>query len=307
LSFSVSAARAVRVSGTVSDAEGRDADEAAVELSAPADGTVSGRPFGNFGLTQGGGRFGILNIAPGRYALTARIDREGRRGAEVAVVPVTVGAFDVELAVSTRPAAVLTGTIAAGQGSTLPRQFQATVGALPAGEMGRRTGATVAADGTFELTGFSGPLRIWVAQLPKGWAVSRIEINGAEVTDDTFELRAGITANMRVIVSNQLGVVRGAETVRNVPVPDAAVVVFPADARQRSAPSRFIRWGRTDPDGQYSVDGLPPGDYRAIALDDFVDDESLDADALGRLSIGSTEITVSQAAPARVDLALMER
>ncbi len=186
MGFPVSPARAVRVSGTVIDSSGRGVDEAAVELFDPADGTVIGRPFGNFGLTQGGGRFGILNIAPGRYALSARIDRDDRRGAEVAIIPVTVGAFDVEAAITTRPAAVLSGTIVAGPGATLPRQLQASIWALPTGDLGRRTGATVAPDRSFELSGFSGPTRIWVGDLPRGWAVSRIEINGTNVTDETI-------------------------------------------------------------------------------------------------------------------------
>jgi hypothetical protein len=307
LGFSVSAARAVRVSGTVIDSTGRGVDDAAVELFDPGDGTVIGRPFGNFGLTQGGGRFGILNIAPGRYALIARIDREDRRGAEVAVIPVVVSAFDVEVAVTTRPTPVLSGTIVASPGTTLPRQFQASVWAMPSGDLGPRTGATVAPDRSFELSGFSGPIRIWVSDLPRGWAVSRIEINGTNVTDETFELRPGVEANLRVIVTNQLGTVRGSVTLRNGPATDVAVVVFTADAQRWSVPSRFVTWSRTDAKGQFSIDGLPAGDYRAAALDDFTDDEPLDADALGRVREMATPVTITLAAPASVNLPVMER
>jgi protocatechuate 3,4-dioxygenase beta subunit len=307
MGFPVSAARAVRVSGTVIDSTGRGVDEAAVELFDPADGTVIGRPFGNFGLTQGGGRFGILNIAPGRYALSARIDRDDRRGAEVAIIPVTVGAFDVEVAITTRPVAVLSGTIVAGPGATLPRQLQASIWALPTGDSGRRTGATVAPDRSFELSGFSGPTRIWVGDLPRDWAVSRIEINGTNVTDETFELRPGVEANMRVVVTNQLGTVRGSVTARNLPAADVAVLVFTTDAQQWSVPTRYVKWSRTDARGQFSVDGLPPGDYRAVALDDFTDDEPLDADLLGRVRDVATPITVGLAAPASVNLTMTER
>ena len=307
MNVALGAARAVRVSGTVTDSSGRGVDEAAVELIDPTDGTVIGRPFGNFGLTQGGGRFGILSIAPGRYALTARVDRDNRRGAEVAIVPVTVEAFDAEVAISTRPATILTGTLVAAAGTTLPRQFPATVWVLPTGSVGQRAGDTVAPDRTFEVSGFSGPSRIWVTELPRGWTVSQVEINGTNVTDDTFELRAGVEVQARIVVTNQAGIVRGTATLRESPMADVAVIVFPADAARWSVPSRFVKWGRTDAKGQFTVDGLPPGEYRAVALDDFVDDEPLDADTLGLLRDMATAVTVRAGTPASVSLTVMER
>ena len=307
INVALGAARAVRVSGTVIDSSGRGADEAAVELFDPTDGTVVGRPYGNFGLTQGGGRFGILNIAPGKYALTARIDRENRRGAEVAIVPVTVDAFDAEVAISTSPATVLSGTVVAAPGTTLPRQFQPSVWMLSTGSLGQRAAGSVAPDRTFEVSGFSGPSRIWVTELPRGWAVSQIEINGTNVTDDVFELRAGVEVQTRIVVTNQAGVVRGAVTLRDSPTADVAVIVFPADQARWSVPSRFVKWIRTDATGQFSIDGLPPGDYRAVALDDFLDDEPLDAEALAHLRDMATAVTIRAGAPATVSLTAMER
>lgn len=307
INIALGAARAVRVSGTVIDSSGRGVDEAAVELIDPADGTVVGRPYGNFGLTQGGGRFGILNIAPGKYALTARIDRENRRGAEVAIVPVTVEAFDAEVAISTRPATVLTGTVVGAPGATLPRQFPATVWMLPAGSLGQRAAGSVDPDRAFELSGFSGPSRIWVTELPRGWTVSHIEINGTDVTDDVFELRAGVEGQARIVVTNQAGIVRGSVALRSSPAAEVAVIVFPTEPARWSVPSRFVKWSRTDAKGEFSIDGLPPGEYRAVALDDFLDDEPLDADALGLLREIATAVTVRVGAPASVRLTVMER
>jgi hypothetical protein len=175
------------------------------------------------------------------------------------------------------------------------------------GEFGQRVGGTVAPDRTFELSGFSGRSRIWVTELPGGWTVSRVEIDGTDVTDETFELRAGVEARARVIVSNQLGVVRGSVTVRELPMADVAVLVFSADPTRWSVPSRFVRWSRTDAKGQFSIDGLPPGEYRAIALDDFVDDEPLDAEALGPLRDMGTTVSVNVGTPATVGLAVTER
>ena len=72
-------------------------------------------------------------------------------------------------------------------------------------------------------------------------------------------------------------------------------------------PSRFVRWSRTDAKGQVSIDGLPPGEYRAVALDDFVDDELLDAEALGPLRETATAVSVNVGTPASVGLTVTER
>ncbi len=110
-----------------------------------------------------------------------------------------------------------------------------------------------------------------------------------------------------MVVTNQLGTVQGSVTAGNLPATDVAVLVFTTDVQQWSAPSRFVKWSRTDARGQFSVDGLPPGEYRAVALDDFTDDEPLDADLLGRIRNVATPITVTLAAPASLNLTMTER
>ena len=50
-------------------------------------------------------------------------------------------------------------------------------------------------------------------------------------------------------------------------ISDATVVVFAADAEKWFDGSRYVRAARPDAQGQYTIKGLPPGDYLAVAMD----------------------------------------
>ena len=58
----------VHVSGRVVDASGRGVDGVGVNLVSPDSGVV-GMLVGNFGVTQGGGAFSIVNVPSGSYTL----------------------------------------------------------------------------------------------------------------------------------------------------------------------------------------------------------------------------------------------
>ena len=51
----------------------------------------------------------------------------------------------------------------------------------------------------------------------------------------------------------------------NQPTSNATLVVFAEDETLWIPGSRFVRTTRPDPDGRFSIAGLPAGTYRAIA------------------------------------------
>lgn len=51
------------------------------------------------------------------------------------------------------------------------------------------------------------------------------------------------------------------------PAPGSTVVVFSEDAEHWVPYSRYVKAARPSPDGQFSMVGLPPGTYRALARD----------------------------------------
>ena len=126
------------------------------------------------------------------------------------------------------------------------------------------------------------------ADTPRGWMLKQVELDGRDITDRLFELR-GSSPDIRVTLTNRVTRVSG--TVRS------------ADARER-APScclrRRRRWalhqtrddGAADNRGAFTVEGLPPYDYLAVAVDDLEAGASEDPDFLEPLRERATRFSI---------------
>ena len=127
----------------------------------------------------------------------------------------------------------------------------------------------------------SGPFFIDV-QMPEGWAVSQITIDGADVTDEPIDLK-GRTVTARIVVTNRISAVTGIVQTRRDPS-SYNVVVFPDDATRWTYPSRYVKAVRADERGAFRIEGLPPNErYLALAIDYLEDGEEQDAQFLERL------------------------
>jgi protocatechuate 3,4-dioxygenase beta subunit len=304
VSFAVLPASPVRISGTIVDSTGRSVDEAPVELIDPTDGTVVAHPFGNFGLTHDGGRYTFLNVSPGAYLVSVLVDRPNSSYEEKALVPVTVSGGDVaDVTVRTAPAGSVTGSVLAAADTPLPRGWRAQLWAK-SGYGGPLRTTSLAANQPFVLSGAFGPTSFGVANLPGGWTLQRIEINGADVTDETVDITPGARTTARVVVTKTNAQLTGIVTADDKPVVDIPVVVFATEPTKWTVPSRFVNVTRTDAQGRFSITGLPPSDYLAIASDDVDDDDYLDAEVLLRLRSRSTPVTLVEGSPTSLRLAL---
>jgi hypothetical protein len=74
--------------------------------------------------------------------------------------------------------------------------------------------------------------------------------------------------------------------------PDATVVVFPDDRQRWMAPTRFVRAVRTDRTGSFTLRGLPPARYLAVAVEDLAQGEQTDPEVLEELRPRATEVTL---------------
>jgi hypothetical protein len=137
------------------------------------------------------------------------------------------------------------------------------------------------ADGRFTLKVTPGPwqLSAWAP----GWMVTRMEYRGHDIESDApIDITAEPGGRIEITLTNRL--TRLAGTVLDdarQPVLDYHVVVFPSDQAlvERSGFQR-IRFERGGPDGRFSIDALPPGDYLAVALADIDPQEVLDSEML---------------------------
>jgi hypothetical protein len=159
-------------------------------------------------------------------------------------------------------------------------------------------------DLSFEAKARPGKVRITLAGPLPGWAIRSVRVKGDDVVDSGFELRAGENvADVEVDLTNRLTDVSGIVTTpKGEAVKDYSVVVFPSDREKWTPNSRYLKTARPDQDGRYKVNGLPPGEYRVIALDYVDQNEWSDPEFLEKIRAGATAFSISEGEAKSVDL-----
>ena len=85
---------------------------------------------------------------------------------------------------------------------------------------------------------------------------------------------------------------------------DATVIAFADDPEKWGPHSRFIEIGRPDQQGRFTIRGLPPGRYLAIAVGYLEPGEERDPDLLESWRQGGTTFTLLEGETHRLDLRL---
>jgi len=292
--------RHVNVTGTVLTSSG---GPASAFLNLVSDADEFGVPLGIGGVTQPDGTFTIPDVPPGRYVLNASL--RGNGPSETGSVPVTVLNEDVpgNTIVTVTPA-TMKGKFVADNG---------VAGPIPEGLVvatAARAGKMVLASGSgpvFELDELSEPFTLAVEQLPEGWAVKAIVVNGSDVTDAKVSLAGNQEADALIVLTNRLTRITGSVSADAGPS-KAEVVVFAADSSRWSYPSRFVRTVSTDEKGRFRIAGLPPAErYLAVALDYLEDGEHFDPEFLERMRGTATEFSLDDVESRTLDLKVLAR
>lgn len=289
IGFPLVPARLSRVSGTVVGSDGRPLGGAVVMIrmrGGPGAGSMRMNMIGNIGGGQvrPDGSFQLTNVPPGEYVLEVQERPQNARNVqdvtmaqlEFASMPVSVSGGDVDnVAVMTTPGVTASGRVAY-QGQAAPKQTLQVIAAPPAGapppgmlmNVRARGGGRVAEDGTFEIRGLAGPQMIRVQNVPAGWALKSISLNGADITDAPYDFRPGSNVTGLVItltdrLTEVTGMVRDA---RGQPLMDYVIVAFPEDTKLWGAQSRYVQTTRPNQNGTFSLKGLPSGRYLAAVV-----------------------------------------
>jgi hypothetical protein len=160
----------------------------------------------------------------------------------------------------------------------------------------------VNADWTFEMTGLSDVLLVTgsVAQNPD-WMIKAVFHDSVDVSDTPIEFVPGRTVEgLNVVLTRRLTQVSGQVLgERNAPDTDATVLFFSESQDRWGVGSRYLRTARPNQDGRYTLRGLPPHDYLAVAVKDmepgqFMDPEFLESirSQAVRISLGEAETKV---------------
>lgn len=322
VNFSLLPVRTVRVSGTVVDASGAPVGPGSVTLTTAFDVSDGSVPLGANARIQADGSFEIPDVIPGSYTLIARSRgrirmRVGRGGGNVgtttqamAYMPLVVPGDVSGVVVTATSGASLTGTIATADGAAPPPGNIRIVAQPLSPTVGfGRLAANIADNGTaLAMEGLIGPVVLRADQLPDGWMLDRIEINGEDVTDTYVEFTGTERALARVVLTDEVPEVSG-RVVAERPSPSGhQVVIFPADASKWMFPSRYVHAVRSSADGDFSVQALPANDrYFAVAVDYLEEDEASDPDFLQAIRSSATSFSLRPGESKILELKLVQR
>jgi hypothetical protein len=114
-----------------------------------------------------------------------------------------------------------------------------------------------------------GETRVQFATPGEQWYLKSVVVGGVDVADHPFDfgwdgrsyedVQVTFSANATSI-TGRVTDARGTEGVA------APILVFPVDSSKWFAGSRWIRAAASKADGAFTVAGLPPGEYYAVAI-----------------------------------------
>lgn len=328
--FALLPVKLAKISGTVISSEGKPVEGSMINAT-PRSGEAAGMMMAAAARTDKNGNFTLTNVAPGDYTLQSRSltimtsgggdnmmfsARVGGGGtgpdSEIGSMPVSVSGEDLSgVIIITSKGASASGHLTF-EGGTKPNDLTSIrVSAMPVDAegpvmaFGGAGPGAVKADGTFELRGLSGTRLVRAANLPPGWMLNEVRVNGTDITDTGMEFKAGETvAGVEVILTSKLTQVTGTVTgAGSQPAKDYTLVVFADDPQRWTLPnSRYIVGTRPDQDGRFQVKNLPAGGYYAVAVEYLAQGEWNDPDVLDRLKGNATKFTLADGESKTLDL-----
>ena len=285
--FALIPGRAAAVSGTVYDSQGRPVGGRQISVGQEFRGPNQMFAMSTTGTTSAAdGTFRMTGLAPGEYKFSVRTaaDVNGVTVQESAAATIVASGIDIDnLALVTSSGWTVSGTVVTDTGDPMPaaersrlritgRPVSSDPLPMGPGPAFNPDNGRVMDDSSFTTPGLYGPTRIRVT-LPDGWAVTSVQFDGRDITDEALDARSGdVLANVRVVVTNKVNVVSGSITdAKGATTADGTVLLFAEDAQKWTDDSRFVRSARPDQQGTFQIKGLPPGDYLAVAMD-YVED-----------------------------------
>jgi len=329
--------RLARIAGTAVGSDGKPMANAMVMLMPTMKDAMLMMPGGT-SRTDKDGQFTLNGVTPGEYSLQVQsmgaifsaagnalsfavsmrdgsapgAPQPSAQEREFAVASVNVAGEDISgmVVVGTRGAKA-SGTIvyeggAKPEGATGIRVTAPSVD-VDSNPMPSFGAASVKETGAFEVDGLVGARVFRAANLPKGWFLKRVSLNGDDVTDKGIEFKAGEdVTGIEIELTNRTASVSGSVTdARGQALKDYTVVIFPEDQTKWTLPmNRWMSSARPDQEGRFRFTSLPPGAYYAIAVEYVASGEWTDPEWLARAAKKATHVTLDEGASKSLDLKL---
>jgi hypothetical protein len=259
------------------------------------------------GISGNDGTFAIPGLLPGSYLLEARLMTESEFGStEVVVGGTDVSGVSLVLSKGTTARGRIrfdTGDPPQGlrpsQVFLIPTFLNDRIGHI---EMSGERPA-VRDDWSFEVPGLRGEGFIYAGTLGD-WQMKRVRREGIDVTDTPLDFAVDVNELEIELTTRTTTVSGGVSDDRGRVALDATVIVFADDPRKWGPRSRFVQSARPDQQGRFTIKGLPPGKYVAIAVDLLEPGEERDPELLAGWRPRGMGFTLADGETHTVDLKL---
>jgi len=305
-----------RLEGSAVDSQGRPMAGGFVNVMQ----RVGAMGFGNGGAPiKPDGTFSVTGLPPGEYTVRAAPAGGGNDEAALATVTVSSGETTTVQLAPTRPMKIR-GRVVGDDGAPLPSTLAVSIAAVPTSSIAGIGGggfANAKADGTFEISGSGGHLRMnaFVSGAPQSpnapvWRAAHVRIGDDDVIDTGFDAPSGAAID-NIVIEMTTHLPEIDVTIVDAggkPVRDGIVIVFPSDPeRWSSTLQRDLVIGRPAQDGIQRA-RVPAGSYLAVAFDDPEANIGIFADPelLSQLRDRATPIQIGERETKPLELKLVE-
>jgi carboxypeptidase family protein len=303
-----------KISGTAFNSQGQPLTGENVNLSFE----IRGENFSSFYGGQSAkvnpdGTFTFRNIAPAEYHLTVRQPATVDRGAEAANVIVSVVGGDVEgISIVTSAAGNVTGRVTVDGGAFPNPLTRLTVRTLPVDRDTAITGLGLVADngrlkedGAFELKQVIGSNRLTVGPLPEGWAVRSIDHSGRDLLTQPFDTQGTTLDGVTIVLTNRFPLLSGSlRDDKGNGVVTGTVVLFPDEGSLWVEDLRTVRTARADQSGVFTIKGIRPGEYLAVAVPTIQNNQWNDPEFLESLRSQAKRVSLREGENRQLELIL---
>jgi hypothetical protein len=226
------------------------------------------------------GTFEFRGVRPGAYFIFAQSRMPGlqQQAQLTARVPVDVGSGDLQnIIVRLSPPLAVTGKIAPEREDTNLKLDSLRLNFAPAtpGPGGGQARPDIAADGAFQAQLPANTYFVELTGAPQGYYLKTVKLAGREMPDALLEL-SSTGGPVEVLLGADAGAISGRVTnARGDAAADVRVTVVPASGSPRRD---LYKAANTAEDGSFTINGLPPGDYKVFAWETIEGNAWMDVD-----------------------------
>jgi hypothetical protein len=172
------------------------------------------------------------------------------------------------------------------------------------GNQGNNGQTQLADDGTFQTTLAAEGYMVEAGGLPDGYYLKSVKLAGREMPDALLDLSYG-GGQVDIVLAPAAGDVTGmVQNGRGDPATSVQVTAVPVSGSLRRDMNKLVT---TDASGNFTLHGLPPGDYKIFAWEEVETNAWMDRDYRQPFESLSASAKVDQSTTPMVTLRLIER